>query len=91
MARITNAVASLCLAVAIAAPVITSGCGHTRYYDTQYRDYHTWGPGEDVYYRQWLNERHYQYRDFHRWDNDHQRDYWQWRHAHDHDRDHDHH
>jgi hypothetical protein len=86
MARLTKYIGSFCLAAAMLAPVISTGCaGHVRYYDGYYGDYHTWGPGEDVYYRQWLAERHYQYRDFHRWDEAHQRDYWQWRHGHDHD------
>ena len=85
MARLTKYIGSFCLAAAMLAPVISTGCGPHRYYDGYYRDYHTWGPDEDVYYRQWLAERHYQYRDFHRWDEAHQRDYWQWRHGHDHD------
>jgi hypothetical protein len=52
-----------------------------RVYDPYYSDYHVWGPGEDVYYRQWLGDRHYQYKDFRRLPADRQKDYWTWRHA----------
>jgi hypothetical protein len=83
MRRLSRFAGILCLGAALTAPLIGTGCyGSVRYYDADYGDYHTWGPGEDVYYRQWLGERHYEYRDFHKWDRSHQSDYWKWRHAH---------
>jgi len=82
------------LAGALATPLITTGCASHHYYrvyDPYYGDYHRWTPDEDVYYRQWINERHYEYREYSRLDRDQQRDYWNWRHGHgDHDHDHDH-
>ena len=82
------------LAGAFVTPLITTGCAEHHYYrvyDPYYSDYHVWSPDEDVYYRQWINERHYQYREYSRLDRDQQRDYWNWRHSHgDHDRDRDH-
>ncbi len=76
------------LACALTAPVITSGCAHPHYYrvyDPYYSDYHVWTPDEDAYYRQGLNERHYEYREFSKLNPDEQRDYWNWRHHHDQD------
>jgi len=81
------------LAASLAAPLITTGCAHhyTQVYDPYYTDYHRWGPDEEVYYRQWTNERHYEYKDYNHLDKDQQKDYWNWRHSHgDHDHDHDH-
>jgi len=81
------------LAGVVATPLITTGCAEHHYYrvyDPYYSDYHRWGPDEDVYYRQWMVERHYEYRDYSKLDRDQQRDYWNWRHHHgdhDHDRD----
>jgi hypothetical protein len=83
MSRLSKFVGSLCLAAALVAPVLNTGCAaHVRYYDGYYGDYHTWGPGEDVYYRQWVGERHYNYQPFNKLDKAHQNEYWQWRHAH---------
>jgi hypothetical protein len=84
MTAIKKVIASCFLAAAITAPIVATGCGgDVRIHDGYYNDYHTWGPDEDIYYRQWLGERHYDYRDFRKWDKKHQNDYWQWRHAHD--------
>ena len=71
---------------ALFSTAIFTGCAaHVsagyRVYDPAYRDYHTWGPDEDVYYHRWLGERHYEYRDFRHLDKGRQRDYWQWRHG----------
>ena len=69
------------------------GCAEHRHrtYDPYYNDYHTWNSGEDVYYRQWLGERHYNYVEYNRLDKARQKEYWEWRHKHnDHDRDRDH-
>lgn len=77
----------------LVSPVIITGCSahvHAGYrvYDPYVRDYHVWGPDEDVYYRRWLGERHLEYRDIHRLRHEQQEDYWKWRHDHheDHDR-----
>jgi len=75
---------SVLLGTALLAPLIIVGCSARvsyRVYDPYYTDYHYWGPGEDVYYRRWLGERHYEYRDFRRLDPDRRKDYWQWRHS----------
>lgn len=73
--------------------LITAGCAehHYRTYDPYYSDYHTWGPDEDVYYRQWYGDTYHDrgYRDYRRLNRDEQRNYWTWRHQHhEHDRDH---
>jgi hypothetical protein len=57
--------ARMLLAGVLSSPLITSGCAHHHYYrvyDPYYSDYHVWSAEEDAYYRQWLNERHYDYR-----------------------------
>lgn len=77
---------SVLLGAALLSPLMITGCAaHVsagyRVYDPYYRDYHVWGPGEDVYYNRWLGERHYERRDFRRLNRDQQRDYWQWRHG----------
>ncbi|HEY3929793.1 MAG TPA: hypothetical protein VGL89_15585 [Candidatus Koribacter sp.] len=90
------AVASLLLAFGLLA----GGCAEHahRVYDPYYSDYHTWGPGEDVYYHQWYGATYHDrgYRDYKRLNHDEQHNYWNWRHSHhdndhDHDRDHDRH
>src|SRR5215472_12361155 len=62
--------------------IMATGCAehHYRSYDPYYNDYHTWNSGEDVYYRQWINERHYNYVDYNRLEKDRQKEYWEWRH-----------
>lgn len=72
--------------------ILATGCAvhEHRAYDPYYNDYHTWNSSEDVYYRQWINERHYNYVDYNHQDKDRQKEYWEWRHKHgDKDRDHD--
>jgi hypothetical protein len=84
--------------------IITAGCAehHYRAYDPYYSDYHTWGPQEDVYYRQWYTTTYHDrdYRNYRRLNKNEQGNYWKWRHEHgndkdhhdrDHDRDHDQH
>jgi hypothetical protein len=76
----------------LAGGMIATGCAEhrNRAYDPYYSDYHTWGPGEQVYYRQWYTVTYHDrgYRDYHRLHRDEQRNYWRWRHEHgDHDRD----
>ena len=53
-----------------------------RFYDRGHRDYHAWGPHEDVAYRRWLAERHARYVEFGRLSAERQRAYWAWRHEH---------
>ena len=53
-----------------------------RFYDRGHRDYHAWGPHEDVAYRRWLAERHTKYVEFGRLSAERQRAYWAWRHEH---------
>lgn len=88
-----------CFALLLSLGVL-AGCAEHRYrvYDPYYSDYHTWGPGEDVYYRQWYGDTYHDraYRDYRHLNRDEQHRYWDWRHQHgdhdhDHDRDHDRH
>lgn len=81
---------SLLLMCVLGVAVVNIGCAehHYRVYDPYYSDYHDWDRNEDLAYRHWLAERHYDYREYSRLDRDQQRDYWTWRHAH-HDQDHD--
>lgn len=77
----------------LALGLLATGCAEhrrDRVYDPYHSDYHQWGPGEDVYYRQWYGETYHDrgYRDYHKLHRDEQRNYWNWRHSHgDHDRD----
>jgi hypothetical protein len=85
--------ASLLLAVAVCAPLITSGCAEHRYrvYDPYHSDYHRWDAHERVYFNQWVIETHREpHREFRDLDRDDQKAYWNWRHDHDRDHDHDH-
>jgi hypothetical protein len=75
--------------------MLATGCAerHYRAYDPYYNDYHEWGPGETVYYRQWYGENYHNrgYRDYRKLNKGEQRNYWNWRHSHgDHDHDNDH-
>jgi hypothetical protein len=85
--------AVLISALALGTIVASTGCAEHRYrtYDPYRNDYHTWNSGEDVYYRQWIGERHYDYVDYKRQDKEHQKEYWKWRHDHDAHGDHDKH
>jgi hypothetical protein len=72
------------LGAALLSTTIFAGCAHRvtyRVYDPYYSDYHVWGPGEDVYYRRWVGERHYGYVDFRHLPAERQHEYWTWRHA----------
>jgi hypothetical protein len=84
MSRSNRFFSLMILAGALATPLITTACAHHyhRVYDPFYSDYHVWTPDEDVYYRQWITERHYQYRDYAHLNKDEQKDYWNWRHSH---------
>ena len=79
--------------LALGTIVASTGCAEHRYrtYDPYYNDYHTWNSGEDVYYRQWIGERHYDNVEYKHQNKDRQKEYWKWRHDHDAhgDRDHD--
>jgi hypothetical protein len=75
---------SILAAAVLFIAVILTGCSGSvgvgyRYYDPGYRDYHVWGPGEGVYYNQWLVETHHPHREFRRLRREDQRNYWQWR------------
>ena len=76
---------SLLLGAALISPVIITGCAEHvsagyRVYDPYYGDYHVWS-GEDVYYRRWEAERHYDHKDFKKQSKDRQKEYWTWRHS----------
>jgi hypothetical protein len=78
-------ISTILLPAALLSMTIFAGCAaHVsagyRVYDPYYRDYHNWGPDEDVYYHRWLGERHYDYKDFRRMPTDRQKEYWTWRH-----------
>ena len=86
---------TLLLVVALASPLVTTGCAEHRYYrvyDPYYRDYHRWDDHEVVFYNQWTVETHRDpHRDFRKLHDDEKKEYWNWRHNHgDHDHDHDH-
>jgi hypothetical protein len=53
-----------------------------RYYDPYYHDYHVWNDAEEAHFRIYLGQRHEPYREYRRLDGEHQRGYWEWRHAH---------
>jgi hypothetical protein len=76
-------IAAVLSGAALVSTATFSACGppHYRVYDPYYTDYHAWGPGEDVYYRRWVGERHYEYRDFRRLPAERQKEYWTWRHS----------
>jgi tRNA(Phe) wybutosine-synthesizing methylase Tyw3 len=81
--------AAVVLALALATPVMISGCeGRVRVYDAEYRDYHVWNGHERVYYQRWEVENHRNHMDFDRRSEEEKREYWKWRHSHE---DHDHH
>jgi len=89
MASGNRILSAILLAGSVITPALTTGCAEHHYYrayDPYYGDYHRWGPNEEVYYRQWISERHYEYREYSKLDKDRQREYWDWRHKH-HDRD----
>jgi hypothetical protein len=79
-------VGSFVLALALAAPLVTIGCGPHQYYrvyDPDHRDYHHWDDHETVYYNQWSVETHRDSnRDFRKLNKDEQKEYWNWRHSH---------
>ena len=81
--------AVLISALALGTIVASTGCAeqHHRTYDPYYHDYHTWNSGEEVYYKQWVGERHYEYVDYKHQTADRRKEYWRWRHDHDHDHD----
>jgi len=73
------------LAVAIAAPMASTGCvvrARARVFDPDQHDYHRWDRGEQRAYRRYWEERHEDYRDFRRLNDDQRRGYWEWRHHH---------
>ena len=83
MARIYRHLRFLCLAVALIAPIASTGCAaRVRIYDEDHRDYHRWDDREDRAYRRYLTERNEGYREFSKRNHDEQRDYWKWRHDH---------
>ncbi len=74
-------VAPLFLAMALAGPVLISGCAeHPRYYDAYYTDYHTWNHGEVVYYNRWEHDSHRDHEDFAKRSEDEKKEYYTWRH-----------
>jgi hypothetical protein len=73
------------LAIALAFPVLVTGCeGHVRYYDCYYGDYHTWDHHEVVYYNQWEHDTHRNHVDFDKRSDADKKEYYTWRH-HQHD------
>jgi len=95
-----NQIPSLVLAVAIAAPLLTTACSDRHYYRVDYpyyRDRHRWNDREVAYYNQWALETHRDsHRDFRSLKDEERKEYFTWRHSHHdhdrdrHDRDHDH-
>ncbi|HUK23621.1 MAG TPA: hypothetical protein VLV49_03495 [Terriglobales bacterium] len=101
MHRAYRHLGSFILAVAIGAPLMTTGCAVHAYrvYDPDHHDYHRWDHNEEIYYQEWSVDTHHDpHRDFRNLPPDDQKQYWNWRHDHpngdrdhDHDHDHDHH
>jgi hypothetical protein len=82
MRWISRNAAPLLLAVALASPVIITGCAeHARYYDASYNDYHTWNHSEVVYYDRWEHETHRDHVDFARRNDAKKKEYYTWRHS----------
>jgi hypothetical protein len=74
--------APVLLAVALAAPVVITGCAaHVRYYDPYYNDYHGWDHREVVYYNQWEHDTHRNHQDFNKRSDADKKEYWTWRHG----------
>jgi hypothetical protein len=71
--------------LALGTIVASTGCAeqHRGTYDPYYHDYHRWNTGEEVYYKQWVGERHYEYVEYKHQTADRQKEYWRWRHDHD--------
>jgi len=71
------------LAGALVTPLVTTGCGHHRVYDSYHSDYHHWDHNETVYYQQWsVENRRNDHRDYKHLNKDEQKQYWDWRHNH---------
>jgi len=78
---------SLLLAIALALPVMITGCAaHVgvgyRVYDPYYSDYHVWDDHEVGFYNQWVVETHRPHREYRRLRPEEQHEYWTWRHGH---------
>lgn len=70
------------MAVAIASPVVFSGCyAHADYYDASYGDYHPRDRDEVAWYGRWETETHRQHLDYRKRSTEEQREYWRWRHS----------
>jgi hypothetical protein len=73
----------IAIAAALLMPVAIGGCAvRARYYDPDYRDYHTWNHHEEGYYVRWERETHRDHRNFRDRDQIEQNEYWNWRHHH---------
>jgi len=85
MRKPINLLAVATLAAALAAPIMTIGCGGPHYYrayDPYYHDYHTWNHDEVVYYQNWEHETHRDHVEFKKRNQADQKEYWDWRHNH---------
>jgi hypothetical protein len=82
MRTVSRNFALVALAVALAGPVLVSGCeGEVRTYDAGYGDYHTWNHGEVVYYNNWEHETHREHVDFAKRNDAEKKEYYSWRHS----------
>jgi hypothetical protein len=78
---VSKHIASLVLAMGLAASVLTSGCTvHARVYDPYYHDYHVW-VNEEPYYNQWEHDTHRDHVEFAKRNQSDQKAYWDWRHS----------
>lgn len=83
MAAGNRFLSAILLAGSVGAPLVTTGCADHHYYRAyDYDGGYRWSAGEEVYYRQWIAERHYRYCEYSRLDRDRQREYWKWRRSH---------
>lgn len=76
----------LLMAAGMISAILSIGCTGTvtygyRFYDPYYRDYHVWGPDEEIYYNRWLDEGHREHRDFRHLRPNERHEYLQWRHG----------
>ena len=73
------------LVLAVASPLILTGCGARvetgyRVHDTYYNDDHVWDNNEVVFYSRWEGETHRDHRDFRKRPAEEQKEYYTWRH-----------
>jgi hypothetical protein len=76
-----KSLSALMISVALAAPLVVTGCATHRVYDPAYSDYHVWNGQEVVYYQRWEGETRRDHRGFKKRPADEQKQYWTWRHG----------